>query len=240
PCGPISATKPANSAPRTQGNVNGQRDVPARESRSLWLTPQALTSMRTSSPASTGSSTLLQRSTSGSPYSQNADAHIELGSSERCGHPGVRDRLRPRVRADLARSQTTSPERVGEERAVRNPVADGDSEFALDAARHARHCATREHERLGSVLVDRPPSRLDDGCGRFWVRRPLLADGQGKRNNGDATVPDALTSEAVLELGDPSGERRDDGEAAGDQAGGVVGGFADPDDGNVGQLARGV
>ena len=36
------STVPANSAPSTQGIGNGQRDVPARESRSLWFRPHAL------------------------------------------------------------------------------------------------------------------------------------------------------------------------------------------------------
>ena len=58
--------------------VNGQRDVPARESRSLWFRPQARTSITTSSAPGTGSSSSSQRITSGPPYSRKVAARMSV------------------------------------------------------------------------------------------------------------------------------------------------------------------
>ena len=66
---PVPTTVPVNSAPRTIGSLNDHRDVPARESRSEWLTPQACTRMRTSRGPVTGSGISAYCMASGGPYS---------------------------------------------------------------------------------------------------------------------------------------------------------------------------
>ena len=55
---PTSTTVPTNSAPITIGSANGQRDVPALESRSEWFRPQACTRTSTSSGPQRGSAHL--------------------------------------------------------------------------------------------------------------------------------------------------------------------------------------
>ncbi len=52
---PTATTVPVNSAPSTMGSWNGHREVPARESRSEWLTPHACTCTRTSPAPNSGS-----------------------------------------------------------------------------------------------------------------------------------------------------------------------------------------
>ena len=71
---PTAATVPTNSAPRTHGSPNLHRDVPFRESRSEWLTPQASTRTSTSRGPIAGSATSAYRSTSAGPYSEKAAA----------------------------------------------------------------------------------------------------------------------------------------------------------------------
>ena len=66
---PDSTTVPVNSAPRTMGSLNGHRDVPARESKSEWLTPQACTRISTSSAPTPGSGMSAYCIASAGPYS---------------------------------------------------------------------------------------------------------------------------------------------------------------------------
>ena len=66
---PTPTTVPANSAPRTIGSSNGHREVPARESRSEWLTPQACTWTRTSPGPISGSGMSAYCMASAGPYS---------------------------------------------------------------------------------------------------------------------------------------------------------------------------
>src|SRR6185312_17443715 len=136
---PICATRPANSAPSTHGSGSGQREVPARESRSLWLSPHACTSTSTSCSPQGGSSTCAESIFSGPPCSEKTAANTFLVGV--AGHARVGDRLGPAICPRLARPQAAAPQRVRQHRPERHAVADGDADLLADADGHVGHPA---------------------------------------------------------------------------------------------------
>ena len=160
--------------PSTQGKLNGQRDVPARESRSEWLRPHACTATTTSSGAGTGSGTSSQRRTSGPPYARKVAARMSAGPA--CRGTGWA-RARPARRAWTSRARPArAPCAISTPTAT--PSQTGTPTPRSTARGDVRHAAAGEHERLGAELLDRALARSPRSrCVVSGSPRPARATG---------------------------------------------------------------